>query len=65
MLKRVGKCWFFRSAAMRPRIVRNLRVLLQRARLSEQEARTLRGVVGALARPRLTPPPERGKERAP
>ncbi len=56
---------FFRSAAMRPRIARNLRVLLQRARLSEQEVRTLRGVVGALARPRLTPPPERGKEGAP
>ena len=39
---------FFRPPEKRPHMVRNLRTMLLRADLSEQEARTLRGVVAAL-----------------
>ena len=39
---------FFRSAEMRPAMVRNLRAMLQRANLTEQEVRTLHGVVSCL-----------------
>ncbi|MEM6454110.1 MAG: TrmH family RNA methyltransferase, partial [Acidobacteriota bacterium] len=39
---------FFRVAALRPTMVRNLRTLFQRAGLTEQEVRTLHGVVTAL-----------------
>jgi tRNA/rRNA methyltransferase len=41
---------FFRPPEKRPHMVRALRTLLHRARLSEQEVRTLRGVVAALER---------------
>ncbi len=47
----LDKCGFFRTDEMRPGMVRNLRTLFQRARLSEQEVRTLRGVVSGLAGP--------------
>ncbi len=40
---------FFRSADMRPSMVRNLRAMLQRANLTEQEVRTLHGVVSSLS----------------
>ncbi len=40
---------FFRAADMRPTMVRNLRALLQRAHLTEQEVRTLHGVVSSLS----------------
>ena len=40
---------YFRSPDMRPVIVRNLRNMLQRAELSEQEVRTLRGIIRTLA----------------
>ena len=39
---------FFKSREKKPRMIRNLRALLQRADLSEQEVRTLRGVVACL-----------------
>jgi tRNA/rRNA methyltransferase len=43
---------FFRPPERKPHMVRALRTLFQRARLTEQEVRTLRGVVAALeARP--------------
>jgi len=35
-----------------PTMVRNIRAMLQRARLTEQEVRTLRGVVASLSKPR-------------
>lgn len=38
-----------------PTMVRNIRAILQRARLTEQEVRTLRGVVSSLASPRGKP----------
>ena len=37
-----------------PTMVRNIRAILQRARLTEQEVRTLRGVVSSLSSPRGT-----------
>jgi tRNA/rRNA methyltransferase len=43
---------FFHPAEKRPSMVRNLRVAFGRARLSDQEVRTLRGVVTALAKGR-------------
>ena len=43
---------FFHPPEKRPSMVRNLRVALGRAQLSDQEVRTLRGVVTALARGR-------------
>jgi tRNA/rRNA methyltransferase len=41
---------FFRPVSKRSTMVRNLRQIFQKARLSEQEVRTLRGVVAALER---------------
>jgi tRNA/rRNA methyltransferase len=43
---------FFHPPEKRPSMVRNLRVTLGRARMSEQEVRTFRGVVTALSRGR-------------
>jgi tRNA/rRNA methyltransferase len=43
---------FLRAPEKRPRMVRNLRSLFQRARCTEQEIRTLHGVVTSLAGPR-------------
>lgn len=41
---------FFKSPQMRPTMVRNLRNIFHRAGLTEQEVRTLRGVVASLTR---------------
>ena len=41
---------FLRVAAKRPNMVRNLRNLFNRARMTEQEVRTMRGVVASLVR---------------
>ncbi len=41
---------FFRPPEKRPHMVRNLRQIFQKARLSEQEVRTLRGMLAALER---------------
>jgi tRNA/rRNA methyltransferase len=43
-------CGFLGVEAKRPTMVRNLRNMFQRAGLTEQEVRTLRGVVSGLAR---------------
>jgi len=43
---------FLRNRESRPSMVRNLRSLFQRAQCSEQELRTLHGVVTAFAGPR-------------
>ncbi len=43
---------FFHPAEKRPSMVRNLRIALGRARFTEQEVRTLRGVVTALSKGR-------------
>lgn len=47
---------FFRPPEKRPHMVRALRTMLHRARLSDQEVRTLRGVVAALERRPTRPP---------
>ena len=44
---------FFKAPDMRPTMVRNLRNLLHRAELTDQEVRTLRGVVASLTRAHL------------
>jgi tRNA/rRNA methyltransferase len=44
---------FFRPTERRPHMVLALRAILQRAELSEQDVRTLRGVVAAFQRPRV------------
>ncbi|MBV5266421.1 RNA methyltransferase [Pinisolibacter sp. B13] len=41
---------FFRPESKRQHMIRNLRQIFQKARLSEQEVRTLRGVIAALER---------------
>ncbi|MDX1739551.1 MAG: RNA methyltransferase, partial [Alphaproteobacteria bacterium] len=41
---------FFRSADMKPTVMRNLRNTFQRAELTDQEVRTLHGVLVALKR---------------
>jgi len=46
---------FLRNATKRPSLVRNLRNLLQRAQCTEQEVRTLHGVITAFAGPRDRP----------
>lgn len=46
---------FMRSVEKRPSMVRNLRNLFQRAQCTEQELRTLHGVVTAFAGPRQRP----------
>ena len=43
---------FFHPPEKRPSMIRNLRVLLARSRLTDQEVRTLRGVVTALSKGR-------------
>ena len=44
---------FFKSPAMRPNMIRNLRNMFQRIELSLQEIRTLRGVIASLTRTHL------------
>jgi tRNA/rRNA methyltransferase len=44
----LDKVEFFRPVSKRDHMVRNLRQIFQKARLSEQEVRTLRGMVAAL-----------------
>ncbi len=44
-------CGFLYPPEKAPTMVRNIRNLLQRARLTEQEVRTLRGVIACLRRP--------------
>ncbi|MEK7244875.1 MAG: RNA methyltransferase [Pseudomonadota bacterium] len=47
--RELDACGFLRLKPKRPIMVRNLRALFQRAGLTEQEVRTLRGVVAGLA----------------
>ena len=48
----LDSCGFLRVKPKRPIMVRNLRALFQRSGLTEQEVRTLRGVVSGLAKNR-------------
>ncbi|WP_242390350.1 RNA methyltransferase [Polymorphum gilvum] len=53
---------FLRPVERRPHMVRNIRNIFQKARLTDQEVKTLRGIVAALerrpSRPRKDMPPE-------
>ena len=53
--KELDEAGFLRPVERRPSMVRNLRNLFQRANLSEQEIRTLRGVVASLVRQHKRP----------
>ena len=44
---------FFKSPAMRPTILRNIRNVLHRARFTEQEVRSMRGIFASLSRAHL------------
>ena len=55
---------YFRPADKRPVMVRNLRGILQKASLTEQEVRTLRGVIAALEVGPLTPEEIAARRRA-
>ncbi|QQG37313.1 MAG: RNA methyltransferase [Micavibrio aeruginosavorus] len=45
---------FFRSPEMKPTVIRNLRAMLVRARLTQQEVNTFHGIISALTGKRLT-----------
>ena len=45
-------CGFLFPPEKRPRMVRNIRNIFTRSRLSDREVKTLRGIVGGLSRPR-------------
>ncbi|WP_350334822.1 RNA methyltransferase [Coralliovum pocilloporae] len=55
---------FFRPPEKKPSIVRNLRTMLQRAQFSEQEIRTLRGVIAALEKRETRPSAQKSDESA-
>ncbi len=57
--RELDEAGFFKSRHNRPVMVRNLRNMLHRAELSEQEVRTLRGVIASLVRQHLRPKPNR------
>ncbi|MBF0247394.1 MAG: RNA methyltransferase [Alphaproteobacteria bacterium] len=50
--RELDDCGFLSVAAKRPTMVRNLRNMFQRARMTEQEVRTFRGVIAGLVRKR-------------
>ncbi|MGI4802726.1 MAG: hypothetical protein ACRYG8_53585, partial [Janthinobacterium lividum] len=49
LIDQLDACGFLRNAPKRPGMVRNLRHLFERGEITEQEVRTLRGVVTGLA----------------
>ncbi len=46
----LSRCGFLRNSAMRPTMIRNVRNMFLRAELTEQEVRTLHGIVTGLTR---------------
>lgn len=48
----LDRAGFFYPASKRPRMLRNIRTMLLRAEMTEQEVRTLRGAIKALVEPR-------------
>ncbi|MDT7953357.1 MAG: RNA methyltransferase, partial [Acetobacteraceae bacterium] len=49
LVDQLDACGFLRNAPKRPGMVRNLRHLFERGEITEQEVRTLHGVVTGLA----------------
>lgn len=54
LVRELDGCGFLRNAQKRPGMVRNLRHFFTRGEVTEQELRTLHGVVRELAHPRRT-----------
>ena len=50
--RELDACGFLRNREKRPSVVRNLRNMMERAELTSQEVRTLRGVIANLVEPR-------------
>jgi tRNA/rRNA methyltransferase len=59
--KELVDCGFLRNAEKRPSMVRNIRNIFQRAELTEQEIRTLHGIVKELAHQRVRRPKRTAK----
>lgn len=56
-------CGFLRNVAMRPTMIRNIRTMLQRGGLTDQEVRTFHGIISGLATKRRNwPEPQSGSE---
>ncbi len=55
---------FFRPPEKRPSMVRNLRNILQKAALTDQEVKTLRGVIAALERRPTRPCEDQGEDNS-
>ena len=53
MVAELDACGFLRNAPKRPGMVRNIRHLFQRGEVTEQELRTLHGIVAELSRGRM------------
>lgn len=49
----LDKCGFLRPPEKRPAMVQNIRTMFQRARLTDQEVRTMRGIISGLTRKHL------------
>jgi tRNA/rRNA methyltransferase len=70
LVDQLDACGFLKNAAKRPGMVRNIRHFFQRGEVTEQELRTMHGVVTELAlgrrlRGRLEPPDETQDQDAP
>lgn len=63
--RELDSCGFLRLKHKRPIMVRNLRAIFQRAGLTEQEVRTLRGVVAGLAENRQARAGSRTRKKDP
>lgn len=55
---------FFKTAEKRPTVVQNLRTMLSRATFSDQEVRTLRGVIASLTRRHTRVNPSRSQSKS-
>ncbi|MBD8876496.1 RNA methyltransferase [Roseibium polysiphoniae] len=53
---------FFRPPERRPHMVRTLRNIFQKAQMTDQEVRAMRGVVAALEKRRTRPRPDEGRD---
>jgi len=60
----LDKAGFLRVPEKRPRMVRNIRNIFNRIRLTDQEVRTLRGVIVALVEKKWRPPEENRRRKA-
>ncbi len=49
----LDKCGFLRPPEKRPTMVQNIRIMFQRAQLTDQEVRTMRGIISGLTRKHL------------